>query len=600
MSSSDFKTILVKDSTIAGITDQLTYAVKSGASSKTFQSFPSVSNSSSTLTFNVTVPSENVIVDREVYIRTKIYFTTTETTIANGAFAGGYGSDYALQAFPLNHLFTQASATINNSNVSSNIQDILPQILQMMSQEELSAYDGMTPNLIDYNCAKYSQALGSTNDVISTTSKTGYNKYFTPRGSFTCKVVSFSRADTAAPAVITNNTLASNAAGCVFKVAYEVEVTEPIIGLSPFIYGRPLYSNQGLVGVSAMNFVFNIDATAKRFLSCGAANTKITNITLGRQVDGATPAMPNTTLPFADAELLVCFLSSQPRDMIKSRNVTNFTDIPRFISTPQTAVTSGGATKDLNTNNIQLNQLPDLFIIQVRLPMANMTIHDAEFGCAITGISVNLNNSSGLLSSASTQALWALSVKNGSKQTWGQFSGQTNAFVTRDATNAGIGVQASTGSILVLSPCDLSLPDFLAPGVIGSFSFQARVTVAQHTGATITPEIVVLCVNSGIFSTTAGSSQIYTGILTKAMVEEAKSMSSVNPVMSAEYGRMLGGGVHGDMGSCSCKEMPVVKEALKQKVKMAQMYGSGSCGGGVKGSGYGHGYGENKFDGMMR
>ena len=592
MSSTDFKTILVKENVIAGITDQLTYAVKSGASSKTYQSFPSVSNSSSTLTFNVTVPSENVIVDREVYIRTKIYFTITETTIANGSFAGGYGSDYALQAFPLNHLFTTASATINNSNVSSNIQDILPQILQMMSQEELSAYDGMCPNLVDYNCAKYSEALGSTNDVISTTSKTGYNKYFSPRGSYTCKVVSYSRKDTQATPVITNNTLASDATGCIFKIAYEVEVTEPIIGLSPFIYGHPLYSNQGLVGISAMNFVFNLDATAKRFLSCGVASTKVTKIELGRNVEGTAPAMANTTLPFADAELLVCFMSSQPRDMIKTRNVCNYTDIPRFITTPQVAVASGGAIKELNTNNIQLNQLPDLFVIQVRLPMADMTIRDAEYGCAITGISVNLNNSSGLLASATPQSLWAMSVKNGSKQTWAQFSGQTNAFATRTATNAGISVQPTTGSLLVLSPTDLSLPDWLASGIIGSFNFQIRLSVAQYTGASITPEIVVMCVNSGIFSTTAGSSQIFTGILTKSMVEEAKAMSSVNPVMSAEYSRMLGGGIHGDMGNCACKEMPAVKEAMKQKMKMAQMYGSGPSG---------KGYSEvNKFDGMMR
>jgi hypothetical protein len=590
MASTDFKTILVKDSTIAGISDQLTYAVKSGASSKTYQAFPSVSNSSSTLTFNVQVPSENVIVDREVFIRTKIYFTITETTIASGSFAGGYGSDYALQAFPLNHLFTTASATINNSNVSSNIQDILPQILQMMSQEELSAYDGMTPNLVDYNCAKYSEALGSTNDVISTTSKTGYNKYFTPRGSFTCKVVSKSRklanGDTA------NNTLESTATTNIFKIAYEVEVTEPIIGLSPFIYGHPLYSNQGLVGISAMNFVFNLDATAKRFLSCGAASTKITKIELGRNVDGTAPDMANTTLPFADAELLVCFLSSQPRDMIKSRNVCNYTDAPRFISTPNVAIATGGATKELNTNNIQLNQLPDLFVIQVRLPMANMTIHDAEYGCAITGISVNLNNSSGLLSTMNAQQLWALSVKNGSKQSWGQFSGQTNVFTTRNATNAGIGVQPTTGSLLVLSPTDLSLPDYLAPGCIGSYNFQAKITCAQHTGASITPEVVVMCVNSGIFVTTAGSSQIFTGILTKAMCEEAKAMSSVNPVMSVEYNRVLGGGVHGDMAACACKEMPAVKEAMKQKVKLAQMYGSGAKGGA---------YTEvDKFSGMMR
>ena len=592
MSSADFKTILVKDQTLAGITPQLTYAVKSGASSKTYQAFPSVSNSSSTLTFNVQVPSENVIVDREVFIRTKIYFTITETTIASGSFAGGYGSDYALQAFPLNHLFTTASATINNSNVSSNIQDILPQILQMMSQEELSSYDGMTPNLVDYNCAKYSEALGSTNDVISTTSKTGYDKRYTPRGSFTCKIVSKSRKLGVSPFTIVNNTLESTADTNIFKIAYEVEITEPIIGLSPFIYGHPLYSNQGLVGISAMNFVFNLDATAKRFLSCGAASTKITKIELGRNVEGTAPDVANTTLPFADAEMLVCFLSSQPRDMIASRNCCNYTDIPRFISTPNVAIATGGATKELNTNNIQLNQLPDLFVIQVRLPMANMTIHDAEYGCAITGISVNLNNSSGLLSSMNAQQLWALSVKNGSKQSWGQFSGQTNVFTTRTSSNAGIGVQPTTGSLLVLSPTDLSLPDYLAPGCIGSYNFQAKITCAQHTGASITPEIVVMCVNSGIFVTTAGSSQIFTGILTKAMVEEAKSMSSVNPVLSGEYSRVLGGGVHGDMAACSCKEMPAVKEAMKQKVKMAQMYGSGPKGGA---------YTEvDKFSGMMR
>jgi CubicO group peptidase (beta-lactamase class C family) len=86
---------------------------------------------------------------------------------------------------------------------------------------------------------------------------------------------------------------------------------------------RAFMSPTGLFGISAMNFVFNLDATAKRFLSCGAASTKITKIELGRNVEGTAPDMANTTLPFADAELLVCFLSSQPRDMIKSRNICN-------------------------------------------------------------------------------------------------------------------------------------------------------------------------------------------------------------------------------------------------------------------------------------
>lgn len=595
MSTADFKTVLVTDSVMTP-TDQLTYAVRSGASSKTYQPFPAVSSSSSTLTFNVTVPSENIVVDREVYIKTKLYFTVTETTIASGSFAGGYGSEYALQAFPLNHLFTTASATINNANVSSNIQDVLPQLLQMMSQEELAKYDGMTPNLVDFNCAAYSSALGSTNDVISTTAKTGYNKNFQPRGSYSIKLVSYSRKDTATTPVVRNDTLESNASGCIFKLAYEVEITEPIIGLSPFIYGAPQYNNAGMVGINAMNFVFNIDSTCKRLLSCGVASTKVTKVELGRQVDGS-PSLANTTNPFGDVDMLVSFLSSQPRQMIKSKCISPYIDTPRFITTPAISVASGGAITQLPTQNIQLNMLPDLFIIQVRLPMSSMTIRDAEYGCAIDSISVNLNNSSGLMSSASPQQLWAVSVKNGSKQSWSQFCGETNNFVTRDATNAGLSTQATTGSLLVLSPTDLSLPDYLAPGCIGSYNFQVRIGVKQFTGAAITPEIVVMCVNSGLFQSLAGSSQIFTGILTKSMVEETKAMQSVNPVLSVEYNRVLGGGINGDMCSCSNGEMPAVKEAMREKMKMAQMYGSamghGAIGHGARGAG-------DKFGGMTR
>ena len=592
MSTADFKTVLVTDSVMTP-TDQLTYAVRSGASSKTYQPFPAVSSSSSTLTFNVTVPSENIVVDREVFIRTKLYFTVTETTIAENAYAGGYGSDYALQAFPLNHLFTTASATINNANVSSNIQDILPQLLQMMSQEELAKYDGMTPNLVDFNCAKYSDALASTNDVISTTAKTGYTKNFQPRGSYSVKLVSYSKKTAAGTA--SNDTLqalGATATTDTFKLAYEVEITEPIIGLSPFIYGQPQYNNAGVVGLNAMNFVFNIDATCKRLLSCGVAGTKVTKVELGRQVDGS-PSLANTTNPFGDCDMLVCFLSSQPRQMIKSKCITPFIDTPRFITTPNISVASGGAVTQLPTQNIQLNMLPDLFIIQVRLPMSSMTIRDAEYGCAIDSISVNLNNSSGLLSSSNSQQLWNLSVKNGSKQTWSQFCGHTNNFVTRDATNGGLSTHATTGSLLVLSPTDLSLPDYLAPGTIGSFNAQMRIGVKQFTGAAITPEIVVMCVNSGLFQSLAGSSQIFTGILTKSMVEESKAMASVNPVLSVEYNRVLGGGLNGDMCNCSNGEMPAVKEAMREKMKLAQMYGS-AMGHGVSGKG------ADKFGGMTR
>jgi hypothetical protein len=592
--SSDFSTVLVRDSVLGGITDKLTYAVRSGAASKTYQPFPSISQSSSSLTFNVTVPSENVVVDREVFIKSTIRFTVSETGIASSSFAGGYGTQYCLQAFPLNHLVTTASVTINNSNVSSNIQDILPQLLQMMSQEELARYDGMCPYLVDFNSALNTTNIANTNanNVIATANQTGYNKYFQPRGAYPVRLVDFSR-KVAAGTV--SKTLTSQADTDVFKLAYEVDIFEPIIGLSPFIYGSPAYNNQGLVGINSMNFVFNIDSSAKRFLTVGVADTFITKVELGINVDGGTT---NSTNPFALTEVVICFNSSQSTDLITAKNVVPYTDIPRFITVTNTAVAGQGAEKTLNSNNIQLNQLPDLFIICVRKSIADMTVQDAEYNCVINSASINLNNASGLLSSASQFSLYQLSVKNGSKQTWAQFSGRVNQAITKtggSSGNGGLGVQATTGSIFVVSPTDLSLPSYLAPGCIGSFNFQVKLGVTQYvtaSNANITPEIVILAVNSGIFSTVAGSSQIFTGILTKSMVEDAKSMQMVNPVLSAEYNRVLGGGIHGDMQNSGNEQMPVVKEAMKAKMKMAHSMGSGVYSGGAMSGG--------KFSGMVR
>ena len=592
--SSDFSTVLVRDSVLGGITDKLTYAVRSGAASKTYQPFPSISQSSSSLTFNVTVPSENVVVDREVFIKSTIRFTVTETGVAANEFAGVYGRQYCLQSFPLNHLFTTASATINNSNVSSNIQDILPQLLQMMSQEELARYDGMCPYLVDFNNALNTTniATSNANNVIATANQTGYNKYFQPRGAYPVRLVDFSRkVGTASP----TKTLTSSADTDVFKLAYEVDIFEPIIGLSPFIYGHPAYNNQGLVGINSMNFVFNIDSSAKRFLSVGVASTVITKVELGINVDGGTT---NSTNPFALTELVVCFNSSQSTDLITAKNVVPYTDIPRFITVTNTAIAGQGTEKTLNSNNIQLNQLPDLFIICVRKSIADMTVQDGEYNCVINSASINLNNASGLLSSASQFSLYQLSVKNGSKQTWAQFSGRVNQAITKtggSSGNGGLGVQATTGSIFVVSPCDLSLPSFLAPGTIGSFNFQVKLGVTQYvtaSSADITPEIVILAVNSGIFSTVAGSSQIFTGILTKSLVEDAKSAQMVNPVLSAEYNRVLGGGIHGDLQNSGNEQMPAVKEAMKQKMKMAHSMGSGVYSGGAMSGG--------KFSGMVR
>jgi hypothetical protein len=132
-----------------------------------------------------------------------------------------------------------------------------------------------------------------------------------------------------------------------------------------------------------------------------------------------------------------------------------------------------------------------------------------------------------------------MSVRNGSTQNWPEFSGQASS------ANAGTGggtKVATTGSLLVINPAyDLSLPDYISSGSLGNYNFQFQCGVINQFGFQITPEVIVICVNSGIFVTQSGVSSVYTGILTKEMVLASKSGDQASAMTSSEVARMVGG-----------------------------------------------------------
>jgi hypothetical protein len=67
------------------------------------------------------------------------------------------------------------------------------------------------------------------------------------------------------------------------------------------------------------------------------------------------------------------------------------------------------------------------------------------------------------------------------------------------------------------------------------------VGVTNQFLTSISPELIVVTANSGIFTTQQGVSSIYTGILTKEMVLDAKSKQQASAMKSAEVKRMTGG-----------------------------------------------------------
>jgi hypothetical protein len=158
----------------------------------------------------------------------------------------------------------------------------------------------------------------------------------------------------------------------------------------------------------------------------------------------------------------------------------------------------------------------------------------------IENISVNFNNASGLLASATQQDLYNISARNGSSQSFYEFRGFADV---NDNLTGGVSRVGTTGSLLVLNPVyDFSLPSYLSASSLGQYQFQFNLRVAnQYDFTVVQPEICIITMNSGIFATQQGTSQIFTGILTKEQVLRTKEQNPVAHLDSVEYKRMVGG-----------------------------------------------------------
>jgi hypothetical protein len=461
-----------------------------------------------------------------------------------GAVAFQYGVDTALQAFPFSSLITTATSQINNANVSVNLQDILPQFLQMNDKEDQAYYNGMTPSLPDGAYANYIDALNANNNPLNAFQGNTYDDKLQGRGSFPVSIT----VEHTIYAGGTDTSLVSTNTNDTWIITLSTIVTEPL-WLSPFTWGNPEHNAQGLCGVNNMTLNLNIDTTLKRLVStcspyvdltyggAGCLAGSATNPNLFQQVPVGNVATANAP------SLLFKFLSTQSNDLIETKNVVPYTDYPRYL-TPALSTGSifGGGRATFTTQNIQLNQIPSKIMVCARIPMSSQNISNSATFLCIQAISVNLNNASGLLSTSSTPDLWRISSRNHSNQTWLQFSGQATKASNNYVGIPGASLIGTGGSLLVLNPAyDLSLPTGLSNGSMGNFNLQFQITVYNQFSSAVQPEIVVVCANDGILVTQQGVSATYTGILTQQMVLDANKMSAKT---SSEEHREVGGRMH--------------------------------------------------------
>lgn len=629
--SNDFTKVLVQDDRL-NVVDNIKYAVIKGGQSVNCSQFKALSETNSQLVFNIQVPSETTIIDRRVLLTTDLTLTVQSafrqlTTTDGGqplatveysveqATPCGYGTYAGLAPYPLHQLMTVASATINNNTVSINIRDVLPFIVRALKKGDLNAYNGFSAVATDsyqsYTDSAYSQEGANSGGLQN------LDTDLSGRGSIALINYSYTESTYAGIEVFT------------------WRITEPLL-LSPFLYCNPSSNAQGFYGIQNMNLVLNIGTASRAFRGLdginGVDNLSTAAITQYQPVinaDGtfgtvsstkcynssaqncfrtdvvtsedSLPYIKNVALTsFANTYLYFVFLTPKPSQLMPSRNIVPYYELPRYItqvSLPaptaqyiinqqQSAVYNSGLQADAGgtaiiSQTLQLNQIPDKLVLYVRKPAANQSYGDADVFLPIRGVSINFNNNSGILSSARSQDLYRMSKDNGSNQNWLEWTGQVSGCARKvlgsvvPATDASqwsetvdFAVFPTAGSCLMLEfGKDIQLvEDYFAPGSLGNFNIQLNLLVDNTMKACSAPkaaqnfELVMITMNSGVFVCERGTSSVYTGILTRADVLEA---SEQEPYGRSDITRMVGGGFMDWLKSSLGKAAPILKTVAK-------------------------------------
>jgi len=539
---SDVKKVLVRDDRL-NCTDQLTYAVLQGGQSMNPASFQAVSQSNSSHVYNVQCPSEQTLVDRRV-LWTSTVILKIDGTAPAGQFLMNYGITDALAPFPLHQLVNVMNCVINNNSVSLNVRDVLPALIRFHDRRELARYNGYAPTAFDsYNA--YADAVGAINNPLGAYQNTADND-LTPRGAW---VLDGYGSDTNA-----SNSTMPVSTGAAQTIYVKFTVAEPLL-LSPWISCNPQSNNQAFYGIQNMTFTFSMGDASRVWRTA------------------STFAKTVTVQSFTNSQLLFNFLTAKPSLLLPSRNCVGYSELPRFITSFGASLASQ-ASFSFKSSTLALNQIPDKLIMFVRKSMSSQTSADSDSFLALNGtnpLSINFNNVSGILSSASQYDLYRYSIENGSNQSWYEFSG--NANLANATTGAGKKVP-TVGAMLVLEfGKDIPIQeDFYAPGSLGQFQLQVNLNcINQSASSVATQELVIITMNSGVFVCERGASSTFTGLLTKSDVLEVSQQA---PYFQSDVRRLVGGGWFDTLKSIIGRVLPVLAPLAKDYLSKQGVMGN--------------------------
>jgi len=584
------------------------FAVDKGALSLTNAPYNAIAATSSQMTFNINVPSQNVFVDRaidwaaELCLQLPVYIPTTAGAITGLAASAQPavnvaqavlvpGRDFSLSAFPLNQTVATMTATINDTSVVINSDTVLNEVLRLTDYK---------PNRVPRTCPTMLDRYGSYNDERAAGNATTndfsavYDQDLAPNGAWgdvvftdpTGVPLDPTAGTAAAPAIAytiggvdyyhvrgvpirfwggaAGGVSRAEVAGPVANTVYyplfiKFRSVEKLI-LSPFIFANACEWETGLFGINNIQLVFNFKSSPARSIrNDSLSGSRV----VGQFAANGLPISYGANPWLGNPRVNVQYLTPSLDVPLPAKSVVPYMEFPRYLQRYTTPIEAGASTV-LNSQTIVLPQIPDMLIMYCKptnqtAAAGNASV--ADFYLPITNISLNFDNFAGLLSSHTAEQLYSMAVHNGLEMNYEMWSGKANFpnyAASGQIVDAAAGVLASrttvqtVGGFLVLKPGqDFALQSGQAPSLIGNFTLQFNPTIYNSSGVQQTDyTLYVIAVNSGFFETLAGSSRIIKGVLSEADIISAEPIAEGS---RDGLKRIVGAGFFSSLGSILSK-----------------------------------------------
>ena len=503
---------------VLDIKESKVFAIFKGGQDNTFYSYPSSSSNTSSSTWNINTPSEKIIIDRKIFLRGRVRFQLTGPDLGKLLIQSGRD---APRQFPYANSMNAINVTINNSQVTLQMADVLKGVSRYIDERELYQELSNSPNMPDQS-QTYSELAGFMRNPLNSAGDSVYGA-LEPRGAY--------------PFVI--NSLTNTTADI------EFDFCEPLM-VSPLHFNKSLAN--GFIGVKNLNVVIQW-------------KSNLINSMWSRNEDDG--AFDTALVTFVGApELLIRNITPSELTMqdLPEHSVYPFHHIQNFqTSLP---VVAAGASDTRTNESIQVSVIPRRMFIYVMKEISEESYNKTDSFFAIEAISINFANRSGLLSSASKRDLYNISKKNGVNLTWREWSGDNgHAIVGSDNELTGVG-----GVLCLYIPEDLTLfnSDILAPGVVEKTNLQITITYKNlHPTDAITPRLMIVTQTDGIFTIQNGLSYQQTGIVSQDDVLNSRMMQGI------EYEDVLD--IYGgDLFSGIKSFVKKIPGAIKKGVKFAK------------------------------